>query len=342
MMKIARIYGFQDIRVEEMQEPVPGPGQAVMKTRASGICSGDVMPWYIEKKAPLVLGHEPGGEIVKVGGNVTSVWEGDRVFVHHHAPCMRCRSCRRGDYVQCKTWAKAGIYPGGMAEYVLITQNPLENDTLVLAEDVGYEDATLVEPLACAVKAHKRAGLHPGDTALVIGLGVMGMLNLLLLKLRGAERVIGADMVPFRLERARELGADGVIDVSRENLEEKLRDLNDGELADIVVVGPNSVEALTAGLRSAGPGGTVVMFTPVKPGESLTLDPNELYFQDISLVTSYSCGPSDTREALHIIEKGIVRADMLVTHRFPIEKTAEAYRLTAEARDSLKCLVVFE
>jgi L-iditol 2-dehydrogenase len=131
-------------------------------------------------------------------------------------------------------------------------------------------------------------------------------------------------MVPFRLTRARDLGADGVIDVTSENLEESLRELNDGERADIVVVGPNSVEALRDGLRCAGPGGTVVMFTPVKPGEVLTLDPNELYFKDISLVASYSCGPSDTREALDIIERGFVRAEMLVTHRFPM------------------CLVVFE
>jgi len=102
-MKVAKLYSFNDIRIEDIPMPEIGPREALLKTKASGICSGDVMPWYIEKKAPLVLGHEPSGEIVKVGKEVTSFKPGDRVFTHHHAPCFTCRHCKRGDYVQCDT-----------------------------------------------------------------------------------------------------------------------------------------------------------------------------------------------------------------------------------------------
>lgn len=340
-MKAAKLYSFNDIRIEDIPIPEIGQGDALIKTHACGICSGDVMPWYIEKKAPVVIGHEPTGEIVEVGKDVTSFKPCDRVFTHHHAPCFTCRFCRRGDYVQCETWKNTRIIPGGISEYILIPKINLENDTLLLPDTLSYEDGTLIEPTACVVKALKRAGIRRGDTVLVIGLGFMGQLNVLLARKYGAGRIIGADMVQFRLNKAKELGADEVIDVSKDKLIDALKELTKGEMADVVIVGPNSADAMKQGIECAGAGGKVLFFTPAKPDEKLIIDPNELYFKDINIVTSYSCGPTDTVDALEIIESGIVRAEKLVTHRFPIEKTAEAFRLTAEAKDSLKSVIVF-
>ncbi|MFA6056509.1 MAG: zinc-dependent dehydrogenase [Thermodesulfovibrionales bacterium] len=341
-MKVAKLYSFHDIRIEDVPIPRIGPRDALLKTKACGICSGDVMPWYIEKKAPLVLGHEPSGEIVEVGNEVTSFKAGDRVFTHHHAPCFTCRHCRRGDYVQCETWKNTKIEPGGIAEYILIPEINLENDTLNLPDNLSFEDGTFIEPSACVVKALKRAKIRNGDTVLVIGLGVMGQLHILLSRKYGAERIIGADMIPFRLNMAKKFGADEVIDVSKDDLIDALKDLTEGTMADLVIVGPNSSEAMRHGLSAAGAGGKVVLFTPAKPGEQLTINPNDLYFKDINLITSYSCGPTDTADALDIIAEGTVQAEKLITHRFPIEETAEAFRLTAEARDSLKSVILFE
>lgn len=345
-MKVARLYNFNDIRIEDIPIPEIGPGDALIKTHACGICSGDVMPWYIEKKAPVVIGHEPTGEIVELGSSLvtrhSSLSVGDRVFTHHHAPCFTCRFCRRGDYVQCETWKNTKIIPGGISEYILIPRINLENDTLSLPDTLSYEDGTLIEPTACVVKALKRVGIRRGDTVLVIGLGIMGQLNILLAKRYGADRVIGADMIAFRLNKAKELGADEVIDVSKDNLIDALRNLTEGIMADVVVVGPNSADVMKQGIECAGAGGKVLFFTPAKPDEQLTINPNELYFKDINIITSYSCGPTDTADALELIEQGTVRAENLVTHRFPIEKTAEAFRLTSEAKDSLKSVIVFE
>lgn len=341
-MKIAKLYNYNDIRIEDMPVPEIGSRDALLKTKACGICSGDVMPWYIEKKAPLVLGHEPAGDIVEVGKEVSYFKVGDRVFVHHHAPCFTCRHCKKGDYVQCETWKNTKIIPGGISEYIVIPGINLENDTLKLSDNLSYEDGTLVEPAACVIKALKRARIRQGDTILVIGLGIMGQLHILIARKYGAEKIIGADMVPFRLEKAKESGADEIIDVSKENIIDSLKDLTNGELADIVIVGPNSVDAMKQGISAAGAGGRVVFFTPAKPGEQLTLSPNELYFKDINIINSYSCGPTDTADALELIEEGVIRAEKLVTHRFSIERTAEAFRLTAEAKDSLKSVIVFE
>ncbi len=341
-MKVAKLYGFDDIRIEDVPVPEVGPGDALLRTRACGICSGDVMPWYIEKKAPLVLGHEPSGEIVEVGKEVTSVAQGERVFVHHHAPCFVCKFCRRGDYVQCATWRSSRIIPGGVSEYVLVPSVNLENDTLSLSEKMSFEDGALIEPAACVVKGLKRAAVRRGDTVLVIGLGVMGIMNVAIARHFGAGRIIGADMVKFRLDKAIEAGADEVIDVSGRNLVEALGEITKGEMAELVIVGPNSAEAMMQGIRCVRPGGQVLFFTPAKPGEKLVVDPNHLYFNDINIITSYSCGPTDTADALELIEKGVISAARIVTHRFPIERTGEAFRLTSSAGDSLKCMIVFD
>jgi L-iditol 2-dehydrogenase len=341
-MKVARLYSFNDIRIEDV--PVPGvrPGHALLRTRACGICSGDVMPWYIEKKAPVAIGHELSGEIVGVGRGVTTVAKGDRVFVHHHAPCFSCKYCRRGDYVQCVTWRSSRIIPGGVSEYVLIPPVNLKNDTLRLSEGMTFEDGALIEPAACVVKGLKRATVRRGDTVLVLGLGVMGIMNVAMARHFGAGRIIGADMVKFRLERAVEAGADQVIDVTDQDLVEVLGEITKGEMAEFVVVGPNSAEAMSQGIRCVRAGGQVLFFTPAKPGEKLVVDPNHLYFNDLNIITSYSCGPTDTVDALELIKKGVISAKMIITHRFPIEKTEEAFRLTASAGDSLKCMIVFE
>jgi len=351
-MKVAKLYRLNDIRIEEVPVPAIGPGDALVKTKACGICSGDVMPWYIEKKAPLVPGHEPVGEIVELGSEFLRTQNaerrtrnflkvGDLVFVHHHAPCRECRYCRNGDYVQCETWRNSRIIPGGISEYILVPELNLRNDTLLLSKEINCEDGTLVEPAACVVKSFRRASPGKGDTVLVIGLGVMGQMHVLLAREFGAGKVIGADMVQFRLNKALEFGADHVIDVSREDLFERVKVLTEGFMADIVVVGPNSAEAMQQGIRAASRGGKVVLFTPANPGEKPGIDPNFLYFRDITLVTSYSCGPTDTSEALRLIKRRVVTAEKLVTHRFPLGKTAEAFALTARAGDSLKSVIVF-
>lgn len=344
-MKVAKFYSLNDIRIEDIPIPEINAYDVLIKTKACGICSGDAMPWYIEKKAPLVLGHEPVGEIVKLGSSLhhsnTPFFVGDRVFVHHHAPCLNCKHCNHGNYVQCNTWRNSKIVPGGVSEYILIPETNLKNDTLQLPENISYEDGTLIEPTACVVKSLKRACIKKGDTILIIGLGVMGQMHVLLARDFGAEKIIGADMIPFRLHKALEFGADHVIDVSKEDIIGSLKSITDGFMADIVIVGPNSAIAMKQGIEAVAPGGTVVFFTPAKPDEMLTIDPNYIYFRDIKIVTSYSCGPDDTKKALNFISKGSISSRKLVTHRFTIDETERAYRLTAEAKDSLKCLIVF-
>jgi L-iditol 2-dehydrogenase len=347
-MRVAMVRSPDDIRVERLPVPRPGPGEALVRVRAAGICSGDLMPWYIAKKAPLVLGHEVAGEVVEVGGGRVAPREGggpfrpgDRVAVHHHAPCFECRACRRGEPVQCETWRRTRLDPGGVAEFVRVPAENLSGDTLRLPDHVSFEDGSLVEPVACVVKSLRRGRLAAGDAVAVLGLGVMGLIHLRLAKAAGAGPGGGVDLDPARCDAGRRLGADRVARVPDEDPEAALREATGGRLADLVIVGPGTPEAIGAGVALAAPAGRVVLFAPTAPGVATAVDTNRVYFDEVSLIPSYSCGPEDTREALRAIAAGVVRAADLVTHRVPIERAADAYRAMAAGGAAIKSVVVF-
>jgi L-iditol 2-dehydrogenase len=340
-MRVARLYTIDDIRIEEEAIPEPAAGEILVRTRACGICTGDLMGWYMKRKAPLVFGHEPVGEVAKVGKGVTKLSEGARVFAHHHAPCGDCARCRRGAAVHCETWRKGAIRPGGMAEYFVVSAASVAADTLELPPTLDYTAASLVEPVACVVKSLRRGGVAAGQTIVVIGVGIMGQLHVALAAQAGA-RVIALDRVPFRLQRAQELGADAVVDVSKDDPVAAVRDLTAGEMGEVVFVGPGSIEAMETGIRLAGADARVVLFTCSQPDDVLAARPFALYFREVSLVPSYSCGPRDTREALALLDAGKIPVAKLVTHKFELEKVGEAMRAAADVGAALKTLVVFE
>ncbi len=337
-MRVAVLYDVDDIRLEDRPIPQPGEGELLVRTMASGICSGDVMAWYVRRKAPLVLGHEPAGAIAAVGpgappcdGDGRPFCVGDRVFVHHHAPCFACRACERGDFVQCDTWRATRIDPGAMAEFFRVPRENLR-DTIRLPDDVSFADASLIEPLACVVKSLRRGGVGPGDRLHVIGLGVMGLMHVLAGAALGA-RVSGSDFIAARRALAQRYGAVAV------HPDDAAAALGDG--ADVVICGPGTPPAIGAALSATAPGGTMVMFTPLEPGTPLEIDAQRLYFGDRRIVASYSCGPDDTRAALRLIARGVVTADNLGAIFVDLDAIARAYRDLAESR-IVKPIVLFE
>jgi L-iditol 2-dehydrogenase len=339
-MQLARLYDFGDIRIENEERPRPGPRDLLIRTRACGICSGDIMPWYLKRKAPVVLGHEPVGVVDQVGAEVRDFSPGDRVFVHHHAPCFECAACRHGNFVHCKTWRSTAIVPGGMAQFFVVGPEN-QRDTHKLETAISDFDAVLIEPAACVVKSLRRSRMAPGDTILVIGLGIMGMIHVRLARAFGAGKIIGADMIGLRARRAEELGADVGITVTNADLAEKVSAVTNGAMADVVIVGPGTPEAIRAGISAAGSGATVVAFTSTPPDAEMVLRPHDLYFKEISLVPSYSCGPDDIRQALQFVRSGVIKASDLVTHHYPLERISEAFA-TAQKPEALKVVVTFE
>jgi L-iditol 2-dehydrogenase len=336
-MLAAVLYDIEDVRIEERPVPVPGSGELLVRTGASGICTSDIMGWYVRRKAPLVLGHEPAGIVAAVGlgesrdENGRAFAVGDRVFVHHHAPCFACAACDRGDYVQCRTWRATKIDPGGMAEYFRVPAQNLR-DTLRLPDRVAFADAALVEPLACVVKSLRRSGVQPGDSLYVIGCGVMGQMHVLSARALGA-RVYASDFVDKRCVLAERNGAIAF------HPDDALATLGDG--ATVTICGPGNPAAFRAAIAATVPGGTVVAFTPFDPQTPLDIDAERFYFGDLRLVGSYSSGPDDTRAALRLIEDGVVSAEKLGATFVSLEQVPQAYRDLARGR-VIKPIVTFE
>ena len=339
-MRVARLYRWGDVRVEEVPVPRPGRGEALVRIEACGVCGTDALVWYVERKAPAVLGHEPAGVVVAVGDGVASVRVGDRVFVHHHAPCLECAECRRGLWSSCPTWRASSLDPGAFAEYVRVPALNLERDTLVLPDTVSFDQAVFIEPLATCIRAVRRQGrLEPGDAVLVIGLGAMGLLMLSAARAYGAGPVLGSDFVADRRELALRRGADEVYDPGVEDVTSAVRAATHGRGADVVIVCPGDAGAIRAGLAAAAPGGRVVCFTPLSPEEYLEVDLSPLYFREVTLTQSYSCGPDETREALRLIESGEVEVASLITHRGGLEDVAEALERARGKADGIKTVI---
>jgi L-iditol 2-dehydrogenase len=326
------------ISVREARIDGPSHGELLVRIAACGICASETMTWYIARKAPLVLGHEPVGIVEACGDGVEGFRPGDRVYVHHHAPCMACRRCRRGDFVQCDTWRATRLTPGGMSQLALVPESIVRADVLPLPDSISDDAAVFVEPLATVVKSLRRARLRPGDRVLVLGLGVMGLLHVMLARRQRAELLIGADSVASRRAKALELGAGYAYDQTTAPLAVSVKEATGGEGADIVIVGPGSLAAIESAAACVAPGGTIVLFTPLPPHQRWPMPVHDVYFKDVSVVSSYSAGPNDMREALELLASGFP-AEQLVSHRFGLRDARTAYRLVADAGEALKVIV---
>jgi L-iditol 2-dehydrogenase len=314
----------------------PKAGELLVKITACGICPGEVLRWYVDEKAPFVLGHEPVGIIERCGENAGPFGPGERVFIHHHAPCMRCRHCRRKEYVQCHAWRAPELEPGGMSQHAIVRAPAVASDVLPLPDGIDDDSATFIEPLATVVKSMRRAGVRSGDRVLVIGLGVMGLLHVLLARTLEAEAIFGADMDAARRHKALAVGADRAFDGSA--LSGAVREATDGDGADVVIVCPGSVPALDSAAACVARGGTILVFTPPAPSDPWAMPVNDLFFKDVRVVTSYSAGPDDTKDALALLVSGLP-VKQLITHRLGLVDVNLAYDLVARAGETLKVIV---
>jgi L-iditol 2-dehydrogenase len=336
-MRVAVYYNNHDVRIEERAVPAVGSGEMLVRVQASGICGSDVMEWYRAPKSPLVLGHEIGGEVVALGPGVDRYRLGDRVFVSHHVPCGSCRYCRRGHESVCDTLRTTHFDPGGFAEYVRVPRINVEKGTFLLPEQMSVEESTLIEPLACVVRGQRRAGVEPGQSVLVVGSGIAGVLHVQLALDHGAAPVIAADISEFRREAAIRFGA--VAAVTPEDLPDVLRAANDGRLADVVIACAGAPPALHLATRCVERGGTLLFFAPAPAGVEVPLPLFEMWRDEVTVATSYAASPRDIAEAIELIRTRRVRAREMITHRLSLDEAGRGFEVVARARDSLKVVL---
>jgi L-iditol 2-dehydrogenase len=331
-------YNNRDVRLVEMPIPKIHSGEILVKIMASGICGSDLMEWYRIKRAPLILGHEVTGEIVEVGEGVEQYGVGDRVFVSHHVPCNTCHYCLSGHQTVCETLQSTNFDPGGFAEFVRVPKINVDRGLYLLPEEMSFEDGTFIEPLACALRGQRLAGVRQADSVLVMGCGVSGLLHVQSALASGAGRIIVTDVNEFRLRAAMKLGADATIH-AEEDVQTLFRQANKNRLADRVIVCTGAISAFTQALHSVERGGTVLFFAPTEPNICIPLPINDFWRKEITVMTSYGASPANISTALELIRAKRVRVNDMITHRLSLEEAGLGFRIAAEAKESIKVII---
>ena len=321
-----------------MSVPQIGEDEALLKVMASGICGSDVIEWYRVPKAPIVLGHEATGIIDKVGCKVVSLKIGDRVFVSHHVPCQLCRYCQRGNHTACHTLHTTNYYPGGFSQYIRIPKINIDFGIYKLPDNMSFEEGTFVEPLACVSRSQRLANLQKDDTLLIIGGGISGILHTQLAKFKGVQNIIVADINPYRLQLAKKFGANHTLD-AKENIPQKLKEVNNGRLADQVVVCTGATTAALIALDCVENGGTILFFAVPDPSVKLPVPINQFWRKEITMRTSYGAAPNDLEDSMRVLATKNLKVKDMITHRLSLIEAQEGFRLMAEAGESLKVIL---
>lgn len=337
-MRVAMYYRNSDVRLEEMPKPTIGEKELLVKVVSSGICGSDVMEWYRVKRAPVVLGHEIAGDIVEVGRDVRKYKVGQRVFVSHHVPCMECIYCRRGHHSTCDTLRTTNFYPGGFAELIRVPEINVDRGVYVLPKELTYDDGAMIEPLACVVRGFRLAGFQKGQTVLVLGSGIAGMLNIKLAKALGAGKIIATDISEYRMDMAKRFGADVTLKAS-DDVPKLVREVNAGRAADFIVVCVGATQAAEQAFKSIDRGGTILMFAAPRPGVQVPVPFGDLWKDEVTITTTYAGSPQDINEAIELLRtKRVVVSDM-ITHRFGLADAATGFELVASAGESMKVII---
>ncbi len=318
-------HGAGRIELVDLPRPEAGPGELVVRVRACGLCGSDLMEWYQDPRAPVVLGHEPVGVVVSAGAGA-SIAVGTRVFVHHHVPCMNCELCRTGRDTLCPTFRATRIDPGGLAEYIRVPAEIAELDVLELPDGVSDLAATLIEPLACVIRGRDRAGLVPGTTVAVIGAGAMGLLEIAAARARGV-RVVAIEPRRERRELARRCGAEAPDEIGLEAVSQVVG----GDGAAAVFVTTAAPAAINLAIALAAPGGLVQLFAPPQPGVPVPVDLGTAWFREVRIESTYSAGPADTRAAMALLQDGAIDPALVISHRIPLAEIDHAFALARSA-----------
>lgn len=340
-MKTASVKEPSVISVDDVQKPALKSGEILVQMHACGICGSDLEKVYGQYGQPSMrLGHEPAGVVVKVGPGVDEFARGDRVFTHHHVPCYDCHYCSHGNETMCKKYSETNLSPCGLSEeYVVPAWNVAHGGVLKISDSLSFEEAAMIEPLACCVRAWNKYGYQKGDSVAIYGVGPTGMMHVMLAQAKGFSKIFCLDVNGFRLDFAKKFNITGAIHSADENRKQKILDETGSRGVDVVIVATSSLKALEDAIDVVRKGGAVMMFGVPTKGATMNLDMSRVYSKELTLVTSYAASDADTREALDLIESGQIAARQLITHTYPIDETQKAFDHARTGDNAMKIIV---
>ncbi len=335
-MKAAVFSGPNDLKVERVPVPEVGADDVLLKVDMCGICGTDVhilRGSFPAPNLPLIPGHEFAGHVVAVGDNVDHVRVDDYVTADINLACGHCYFCRRQQKLFCDQIRQIGVHTNGaLAEYVKAPAAAIYH----VPEELSAQQGAYIEPLACAVHGQARAAITPGSSVVIIGAGPMGLAHIQLAKLKGAAPIIVTEMNRVRLDKARELGADHVIDAGARDAVEAVKELTEGRGADYVIEAVGSIPTYKQAFEMVRRGGTLVAFGAAPSTASLELKPFDIYSKELNIVGSYAGTYATWPEAIALIQGGRFDPEQIVTEVVPLDDVVGAIETVEKNKDVIK------
>jgi len=335
-MKVLRFYAPKDVRIEDVPEPECGPDEVKLRVRNCSTCGTDVKIFnngHQNINPPRIMGHEVAGEVVEVGADVPGWSVGDRAQVIAAVPCGECYECRRGWMAVCQNQTSVGYqYEGGFAEYLIVPPQVLKVDGLNrIPDNIGFDEASVAEPFACAINAQELISVADGDTVVVFGAGPIGCIHIRLARANGATRVFLIDVTAERLKMSADaVQPDEVINGSDVDVVERVLELTDGRGADVVITATAANVAQEQAIRMAARRGRISFFGGLpKTNPYIQCDSNLVHYRELMIIGANGSSPAHNAEALKLLATGAVPVADLITHRLPLESAIDAFGIVA-------------
>ena len=340
-MKTASVKEPSVISIDEIEKPTLTSGDILVQMQACGICGSDLEKVFGQYGQPSMrLGHEPSGIVLDVGSDVTEFKKGDRVFTHHHVPCYDCHYCNHGNETMCKKYYETNLSPCGLSEeYVVPAWNVSHGGVLKIPDSLSYEEAAMIEPLACCVRAWAKFSYREGDSTAIFGVGPTGMMHVMLAHAKKFSKIFCFDVNEFRLDFAKKFNITESISSLDDNRKQKILDNTNNLGVDVAIVATSSLKALDDAIDMVRKGGTVMMFGVPSKGAKMDLDMSKIYSKEITLVTSYAASDSDTKEALDLIESSQIDVKKLITHTYTISESQNAFDHARTGENAMKIII---
>jgi len=338
-MKAAVVKDDSTIKITHIENPELGPNDILVQMSACGICGSDVEKVFGKYGQPsMKLGHEPAGTILKIGSQVENFTVGDRVFTHHHVACYSktCHECSHGNETMCEKYYQSNLNPCGLAdEYVVPEWNVKHGGVLKIPDEMSFEEAAMIEPLACCLRAWKKFNYQKNDTAVILGVGPTGIMHALLARSVGFSKIFCSDLNDFRLDFAKKLGFEAVR--SNESSEKILQSTIDG--VDVAIVATGNLNAFDSAINLVRKGGTIVMFGVPSKDASIDINMSNVYSKEITITTTYAASDTDTKNALELIASGTIDVKSLITHKYTLEDSQKAFEHAKTGDNAMKIII---
>ena len=341
-MKAAVVKSNSNIEIKNIENQSVGPGDILVKMHACGICGSDVEKVFGKYGQPSMrLGHEPAGTIAEIGSEISNFSVGDRVFTHHHVACYSddCHECNHGNETMCKKYYESNLEPCGLAdEYIVPEWNVKHGGVLKIPDSMSFEEAAMIEPLACCIRAWNKFTYKKNDSVAILGIGPTGIMHALLAKLYGFGKIFCLDLNEFRLDFAKKFE---VITINSGNINplEQIKSETTNQGVDVAIVATSSLNALKDAINLVRKGGTIVMFGVPSKGANIELDMSEVYSKGLTIVNSYAASDFDTKDAVDKISNKQINVSQLITHKYNLEECQQAFAHAKSGDNAMKIII---